>query len=330
MNNVNASHSSTHSAAETLRNNEKLSVNADEYENILSDNKGSKRTRENYLQRSLIGNLSKTPRLSDSPLRMMQLLDDRFSKLTERLEQRFEDRLKSLLRENNNTLLNELDKRICDLRIDLENVSERVSRIEAVVDDVNLLKSEIRELKLQHLRQENSIVAADLRIIGIPYVENEDLKKIFYNICQNFNIPVPDLRSIHRLKNRNNTKQGNSPDAVIIATLMSPYDKNFFLKNLSVYKKSNNNILSLNEIGFDSNSRFYINENLSNTNYYIFQQAMGLKKKKILQTVYTFKGLVYVKPGLNDDPICIEDVNALDGFRPCDQEMHDQQRNISE
>lgn len=53
----------------------------DDYETARSDSKAPKRNRESILNRSLIGNALKTPRLSESPLRLMQMLDDRFDKL---------------------------------------------------------------------------------------------------------------------------------------------------------------------------------------------------------------------------------------------------------
>lgn len=286
-----------------------IEAGADEH--VSGDARAPKRNRDSIFQRSLVGNISKTPRLSDSPLRMIQLLDDRFEKLCSR----FEDRMKSLLRESENRLLNELDKKLCELRTEIADINDRVNKLESAALEIDLLKGEIKELKLQALRQENASVAADVRIIGVPFHENENLFNVFGKICASCNIPSPKLKTIHRLKNRNNTKERNSPDAVIIATFMSPYDKNFFLKSLSAFRKKNGNSLLLRLLGLDSDHKFYINENLSNTNYRILQDAVSLKKKKLIYSAFTFKGLVFVKHGPNDDPVVIEHADALNRFR---------------
>ncbi|XP_059221873.1 uncharacterized protein LOC131996316 [Stomoxys calcitrans] len=262
------------------------------------DSKAVKRNRDSVLHRTLVGNITKTPRLSDSPLRLMQILDDRFEKLSDRIE----DRMKSLLKESENRIFNELDKSLCELRADIADISDRVTKLETAVCEIDVLKLELKEIKLQVLRQENAPVASDLRINGIPFNENENLNNIFTKTCTSCNIPTPKLKFIHRLRNRNNTKERNSPDGVIIATLMSPYDKNFLLKGLSEFRKRNNTTLSLNLIGFDSTCQFYINENISNSNYRILQDALSLKRKKLLHSAYTFKGLVYVKRDPSDVP----------------------------
>lgn len=271
-----------------------------------------KRLRESTTVRSKVGDFSCSPLMADSSSRLKQLIDERLHKQSEDIY----SRMKSLLIEFENSIVNEIDKRIYDVRVELNDVVERVSKIEKVVEEVTSLKSEIKELKLQALKQENSLVACDLRINGIPYARDENLQNIFDTICGYINIPPPTLKSIYRLQNRNNTKAQFSRDAVIIAKLMSPYDKNFFLKNLSYYKKNNNNCLTLNITGLDSNTPFYINENLSNTNYQIFQKAILFKKRKYIQSAYTFRGIVHIKRTANDEPIGIEHIDILDGFRP--------------
>lgn len=116
---------------------------------------------------------------------------------------------------------------------------EKVTRLESETGEIQNLKNEIQTLKLKMQRQENNIVASDLRINGVPYVENENLISIFNEICKVVNIEIPAIKSIFRLKNQNNKRDNNSPDAVIIVRMWSPYDTNFFLKILSSFKKAN-------------------------------------------------------------------------------------------
>lgn len=90
-----------------------------------------------------------------------------------------------------------------------------------------------------------------------------------------------------------------------------PYDKNFVLKNVAMFRKSSKSKLSLKHAGFDSDTPFYINENLTNHNYKIFKNTMKLKKQKHLKSVFTTRGLVYVKCSRTDTPILIENINQL-------------------
>lgn len=280
-------------------------------------------------QYSLQDSIVNTPRLSDSPLRLLQMVDKRIERQTETLKEMF----KEMLKESENRLLNEIDKRLCEMRMEISDVTERVSKLETVAGEIEVLKQEmkleIKDLKFQALKHENSLVACDLRLNGIPYNKDENLFSVFDSICKAINLPTPKLKSIHRLQNRNNTKNHNSPDAVIIVKLMSPYDKNFVLKCLASYRKDPNNKLLLNTIGFNSNTAFYINENLSNTNYKIFQEAIRLKKSKSIQSAYTFRGLVYVRRDVRDEPICIEHIDVLNGFRQHDFAMANMQQHAS-
>lgn len=321
--------------------------NAEQSNITMFTSKGKRDREERY---SLVENVSKTPRLSDSPFRMLQIVDKRLEKQTEQIK----TQLRELLLESESRLLNEMDKRINDMIADIRKLNERVTKLEAItseiVDDklseirkdimsvaeiankvetdnnrsngvamsgeVTNLKAEVRELKIQSLRHENSMVACDLRLNGIPYDQGENLVDMFDKICKDINITTPRLKSIYRLHNRNNTKNQYSSDGVIIAKMMSPYDKNFVLKNLAVFKKSHNCTLTLDMLGFTSKTTFYINENLSNSNYSILQKAIRLKKNKFLYSAYTYKGLVFIKRAANDEPICIEHIDILDRFRP--------------
>lgn len=270
----------------------------------------AKRTRD-VLKYSFLENANKTPRLSEfgSPLHFIQILDSRLEKLSEKLTCKISESETRVLEK-----IDKLEHSMCEMKKDIINVTERVSKLETVAHDLIALKAEMNELKMQNLRQENSLVACDLRINGIPCVENENLREIFDSICYTLNINTPEVKTIFRLQNKNNKNKNNSQDAVIMAKLMSPYDKNFFLKSLSGFRKSNKSQLMLKHIGFKSNNPFYINEHLTPHNYKIFQSALNMKKDHHLQSVFTMRGLVYVKNSITDQPICVEHLERLDEF----------------
>lgn len=272
----------------------------------------SKRAR---VENSLCDKLINTPRLSDSPLRVIQLVDKRMEKQiekqTESLKAMFENMFREMFKECENRLLNEIDKKLCEIRLEINDVTERLNIIETVESEIDLLKKEIKDLKIKSLKQANSIVACDLRLNNVPFIAGENLYFYFEKICQTLNIPMPPIKTIFRLQNRNNKVDKYSQDAVIIVKLMSPYDRNYFLKTLTEFKRKNKNQLTLNIIGLQSNANLFITENLTHSNYITLQEALKLKRKKFIYAAYSFRGLIYVKKSSNDEPICIDHLDVL-------------------
>lgn len=266
----------------------------------------------------------------DSATRVWQWLDKKMSKQTESLneqvsqfctllregEERLMEKIKTTIKEAENRLLNEIDKRFCELREELDEVNERVSKLETVSAETVDMKEELRKIKIQSLKHSNSIVACDLRINAVPFSVDEDLHSMFNTVCRTLEIPKPPVQFIHRLQNKNNKSKENSPDGVIIVRLMTPYDKNFVLKSLNNYKKEHPNLL-LSILGFEPNEQhkfFYIHENLTNGNYKLLREAVTLKKQNVIKSAYSFRGLVYVKRSSTDKPTCIESLDALNSL----------------
>ncbi|XP_059223232.1 uncharacterized protein LOC131997010 [Stomoxys calcitrans] len=231
------------------------------------------------MQASYIESTCKTPRLSnyESPQRLVMLIDKRFEKQNELIQ--------TLIKESETRLLHELDKRISDFQSEITSLKERIVNMETVADKINVIEKDIFELKSQKMvypqnseleneikilkaqlaKQENFHVASELRINGIPSYNGENLNILFSNICNCFNIPTPTVKSIYRLKNK--IRQNN--DATIIVDLMSSYDKNYILKSMAFFKRTNKTPLLLNHIGFDSNYVVHINENLTTILKYV-------------------------------------------------------------
>lgn len=267
-------------------------------------------------------NVTKTPRTSkidpNNRISVLQVIDKRFEEyfekmklyMKERANEQFEQ-MKAFIAEREDILLNKINNITVDLKKEVSCVNERV---DTVANEILEIKAQLQELKHQTLRQENLFVACDLRINGIPYNENENLYNIFDSLCQVINISTPSVKSIYRLKNKNNKNKENSLDAVIIVNLMSPYDKNFVLKSLAIFKKNNKSQLLLNYIGENSNKPFYVNENLTANNYKILIEAIKLRNQNCLKSAYTFRGLVYVKQTGSDQPIRIDYIEQLSNF----------------
>lgn len=290
------------SSFETLE----MSSNNDNNEFLTS---APKRARDS-MQNSFLDNVLKTPRLStsDSPFKLLNLVDKRFEKYT--------DILKKFIEESEARMIKEFDTRFNEMKSDIINITQRVTKLEMVADDIVSLKNEVGKLKLQLQRQENSTIASDLRINGIPYRENEDLFLLLQTICGTLSINTPAVKAIYRLQNHNNKEKDFSPNAVIMVKLFSPYDKNFILKSVAKFRKRYNTSLQLDHIGEDSDRPFYINENLTSSNFKILNAAVALKKVKKLQSAFTMRGLVYIKFNPDEQPIRIDSMEELNNFFP--------------
>lgn len=177
------------------------------------------------------------------------------------------------------------------------------------------MQDEINALKYKVKQQENVNVASELRLNEIPYKPNENLLNIFDQICNTINTTVPAIKTIYRLQNHNNKQKTDSRDAVIIVKFWSPYDKNYFLKTLSNWRKNNPRFFfTLRDIGENSDNKFYVNENLTSTNFKILRAATRLKKEHRIYSAFTIRGLVYVKISANDQAIHIDELEHLNNL----------------
>lgn len=249
---------------------------------------------------------TKTPRLSgnDSSFKYVQMLDKRLEKQTQQIM--------SLLEEFKSRLFEEFDKRIDEVKSELSVVKERVENLETVTVNIKCMQDEIKSLKAKIKHQENRSVACDLRLNEIPYEQDENLDEIFFRICNTINISVPAIKTIYRLQNQNNKHSNISKDAAIIVKMWSPYDKNFFLKSLTNYRKINKDFsFCLRHIGFNSDNKFFVNENLTQSNFNLLRSAVRLKKKKIIHSAFSMRNLVYIKKTPNDPVMQIDDIQHL-------------------
>lgn len=67
-------------------------------------------------------------------------------------------------------------------------------------------------------------------------------------------------------------------------------------------------------LNFGSNEPFYVNENLTKSNFEIFNAAIKLKKQKVINSAYTLRGVVYVKRRENDKPTSVNNIEELTTF----------------
>lgn len=242
--------------------------------------------------------------------RLWNWLDSKFTKQNEYIKEQ-SDIIKTMIENNKSSLIAEIENKfsvlkndiIKDVKKEINQLNERVGALETVNNDIDQLKTDVHNLNLKLLTHENTAVASDIRITGIPFHDNENLKYIFENICGTLNIAVPFYKSIFRVKHFKSIRDVKDPP--IIIKLDSPFSKNGFLKTVTAYRRKYKSPLRLCNAGYESNEPFYINENLTPHNHKIFKTAIGLKKDDCLAAAYTLRGIVYVKKIESDEPVKI-------------------------
>ena len=199
---------------------------------------------------------------------------------------------------------------------DLNYCKEKLQSAEDTAVEVQQLHSTINNLHARLSKQESYAVAANLRIVGIPQEDNENLVTIFGKISETINITAPAVVAAYRMKHKQNKKRNKqrlASDTSIIIKLRSEDEKINFLKSIITFKKNSNlTNLNLSHAGFNSQAPIFINECLSKNNYNILSNAIAYKKQKRLRSVFTLRGVVHVKVNEQDEPFRVETTQKLE------------------
>lgn len=160
-------------------------------------------------------------------------------------------------------------------------------------------------------RLERLSMANELVISGVPIENNDKPWGLIGDICHalNCNLNQRDFAAVYRLKSFSNA---NANQAVPIVVKL--HDEWAVRELFSCYFKKGN--LSLNDIGFNNNSRIFINESLTKSNREIFKLAAEAKKANLIVKYHTRNGLVHVQRDDNAKPIRIQHIGELQQLLP--------------
>lgn len=303
---------------------------------LINTNNTNMNTRLNTLKKTALDAVEadisalRTPKAGEplSATRVWQWMDKKISTLYESMDERFsqmsslisdhENKIAELITKSEESLLNEIDKRFSEIKEEMDvklcQLSERVSKLEYEQQNKINLNSEIHQLKKQLAHQENVNVSTNIRICGVPYLNNENLYEIFEKLCASFNLAVPYIKSIYRVKDRRNTVDG-----VIMVKLFASQERNTLLRAIAGHIRENKKQLSLHMIGFNVDTPFFVNEDLTNNNYKTLQAAIKLKRRKLLLSAFTLRGIVYIKRRNSDRPLRIDSTDHLNSLFRCDE-----------
>ena len=266
-------------------------------------------------------------------------MDESEKKITDELGREIKDLQKNISDINNRVVQLEssqsniqteivsLTTEVNNLKLSLYNVTSECEKTKTLLaeksselKDINTQFSnttdELSKMKQSFDSYENRVVAKDAFIFGIPCLPNENLKSIFNLICNVISIKPPTITNIYRTR-----PKLKSSDSAIKIKFNSPYDKNYVLTSLANYRKNNKKQLCLNDIHLaidgkgtstTSSPLIHIRESLSYLNRTILKRALELKKCKQLSSVFTSRGIVYVKRQTEDTAVLVKCIEGLD------------------
>ncbi|KAI8117696.1 hypothetical protein CVS40_10441 [Lucilia cuprina] len=169
-------------------------------------------------------NISNTSnRLSHDTPRFMELMEQKIHQMSLQISAKISFKISTQIKESEDRILSRID--IIDVK--LCAVFDRISELEKTISEIFDLKEKVDKLKLFIDKQENSLIAGELRINGIPFEDNKNLFNVFENICSTIELPVPNI-NLKRIYNFKTKRNKVAP--VISLKLSSSQDKNIFFK----------------------------------------------------------------------------------------------------
>lgn len=249
---------------------------------------------------------------------------DQISKLLDEKMGRQSDEFKSELNSIRQDLISKIDKSI-------KNVDKKIDGINL---ETETLRNRVTELEDRVSRNERR---CQLVMRNIPVVTSENLINIFNDIATAIGFKVvyqPRLLRMRlssknphssesetlnrnaatsgsRMTRKNSTRQTESSykAPAIMIHFHSSDERNSFM---NLYFKNGN--LNLTDIGFETNIRIIIGDNLTPHNYKIFRDAQRLKKLGSLSKVSIRDGLVYVAANSSAKPALVHKLSELNQY----------------
>lgn len=194
-----------------------------------------------------------------------------------------------------NDLRAEFSKGMDEIKADLVEVNSKLCCMRRdVFDNANAIA--------------RSNLSNDLIISGVPFTENEDLLHYFRCWCKTMgyadgNVPYVDIRRLSRTP----LNAGNIY-FILVQFAITNQRNDFF----SCYLR--NQSLNLNQIGFQTYKRVYVNENLTPTARKIKSKAIELRKAGKLAKVFSRAGEIFVRSKEIDQDVIIKSEEDLRRF----------------
>jgi hypothetical protein len=204
-----------------------------------------------------------------------------FAHINEKLE---------ILTEVNDKMEN-LQASFYEMKKELKQYKEKVIHLEDVMREKDK-KIESMEQRILDLEQYSRM--KNVEIVGIEKKQNENLDKLFENLCSKLeinNITPDEVESIHRLPNKRRTSEN-----IIVSFKSRKIRDNFLLKRKTVVR--NSDIMNT-----ENRDRIYLIENQSKDFKRIFWDIKQCALERGYKYIWSKNGKIYIKHQDNDKAI---------------------------
>lgn len=211
----------------------------------------------------------------------------------------------------------ELAKVRNDMKVDLQSLSNNLyDAVERVEEEQSNHHTRIARLEDTVARMQR---ITELVIAGVPVVERESCTDIVAQIGSviNSNVNKDMIRAFrlnktgsNAMKKRLRNRDINQPP-IIIVKFPSTTDKNTFFGKYLAYKN-----LCLTDIGFAAPNRIFIKENLTPSNYKIFQACEQAKHNGSISKYFKRDGICHISIQPNSKAISIDSLEQFHEIVP--------------
>lgn len=207
-------------------------------------------------------------------------------------------------------LNNKLDQMKNDLQIQIDTIKQDVFEFKSTCTaELNAFSGRIEKIDARIASTSESVCRLENRTeliaVGIPYLPNENLHAHLTSIAKTIGFDENKLSHVNCKRLRSKALMEGDASLAILQFSMSSLRDEFYAK---YYSKRD---LCLRHIGFNSDRRIYINENLTSHARAIKRTALRMRREKTLTLVTTKLGIVHVKKTLDGPLLAVSSVDQL-------------------
>lgn len=208
-------------------------------------------------------------------IRAMGLRFDTFTEKMSNLDQRLDNNI-SETNKNNLEIRESMEVLANEMKSEMAAITKRIDAIE--IDRCKLEKS------------------TELIVKGIPLADGENLQAIITTISGILNFE--DARSIGSIQILKRTPKSDSREIAtvksmpVVVKFTTSNSRRLFHNKYFAFTKTD--AIKVSHIGFDGDSRIFINENLTKHNLDLLRRAKKLKKEGKIAAAYSYDGQICV------------------------------------
>lgn len=290
-------------------------------------NRDPKRKRDSSPELIEIIQVPKIPRVRNTkPYEMSQ---QEFTEL-KKLISESKNIIEMKISDSQNSIESKLNDFTTTFKEEVQSIKISVDEFKSTIaKDIDTIKSHMHEHSKRLDNTEDDInrikLATDLRLIGFPHNQNENLFELFakiaaiigYDTTLHISVPI-----IERVPIRNRANGTLMPSSTILFHFTSVQIKQHFY---TLYL--NKMPLKPEAFGLPQENRIVIGENLTQKNAFLFKKAQMMRNEKKIAQVFTADGLVKIKfsKGINQNTYTIRNTLELERLvaqqQQCEQQV---------